>query len=88
MAEYEVKPIYEFSTDEMIDELGRRSDCVVVTSLKDLGKDTEERRMEWRGSSITALGLAEYARHRLKRSLDGAASVVVDEDDDEGTEFD
>lgn len=89
MAEYEVKPIYEFTLEELVSELGSRFDCVVVTGVGDRSKDTEERLLQWRGSPCTALGLFEFARHRLNAELDGFTVSLDEDDDDKGEpEFD
>ena len=66
------------STEDIIEELRRRHDTVLFVAQRSMDVKTEERRCYWRGSTLTAIGLARYAEHNMHRYMDDAEDDVVE----------
>ena len=65
--------------NEILDELDRRYDSVILCTVRRRSTSEEETFINWRGGSVGALGLAERARRRVNEYLDGGEA---DTDDD------
>lgn len=51
--------------DEIMAELAKRYDGVVLSCVRSRSKDTDERYLNWRGGNITAIGLCRYAELKI-----------------------
>ena len=69
------------TTEELIQELKRRCQSIVIASIKPLEGDADGMASKvsifFSGGTITCLGLAEYARSEIK-----CAALCDDDDDD------
>ena len=57
-------------TDDLIEELKKRHDAGLICMLRHRHSEQEERYTEYWGSAVMAVGLAEYAKHRIVNQMD------------------
>jgi hypothetical protein len=55
-------PLTFVPTDELLDELGGRFDCMVFVALSAQTEDCDEMATYWRGDPMTCSGLCQYAQ--------------------------
>lgn len=65
-------------TEDIIEALRRRFECLIVTGYRDLDSKSDERILEWRGSSITAIGLLRIAERRVQEYIDAEARDPIE----------
>jgi len=72
-------PLAFYTADELISELGKRTDCLVVVWVKTLSNEAEEYKFTFRGSRTTAIGLLHRAEFGLLHELDLRQAEEEDE---------
>ena len=65
MSETDTTPLWEASTDQILDELKRRFDCFLFTWAARRMTGVEEIGGSNHGSNAALVGLAEYSKHQL-----------------------
>jgi hypothetical protein len=56
-------------TDQLVEALHRRFDCVVLGTVTHLNTDQEERGIYWRGGFIAAVGLVWFIDKRFTAKI-------------------
>lgn len=57
-------PLDQFTNDQLVQEIRRRNDIVVIAFIQDRDSDTEIQRIFTKGSCICVMGLARYIEKR------------------------
>lgn len=78
----EDNPLAFFTSDELISEIGKRVECLVVVWVKSLSNNEEEYEFTFRGSRTTALGLLHRAEFGVLNELD--IKQAAEDDEEEG----
>lgn len=66
--------------DDLVEELHKRSDCIVIGYIQGIDKNNESVYINWYGSKFTAIGLGERLINKIHSQID---EVEAQEDGDD-----
>lgn len=79
------------STDDLIDELAKRWEGLIVLGTKDLGSNVQYQNrsvLRLQGGTVRCLGLLEDAKMRVFKGMPEEAGLLFDQKDFDGDDHD